>query len=86
MGMFRLCFAAGREGHMLEAISYIHIRRYTPAPAVGMQVSQAFCYIYSFHQSLNFYPQRNIKRPKLSGSNKITEMKKQIIQEIKRTK
>ncbi|XP_075228718.1 b(0,+)-type amino acid transporter 1-like isoform X2 [Lycorma delicatula] len=36
-GVSRLCFAAGREGHMVEAFSYIHIRRLTPAPAVILQ-------------------------------------------------
>jgi Amino acid transporters len=35
----RLCYVAGREGHVLEAFSYIHVRRLTPAPAVILQVS-----------------------------------------------
>lgn len=35
----RLCYVAGREGHMVEAFSYIHMRRLTPAPAVVSQVS-----------------------------------------------
>lgn len=48
--LFRLCFAAGRVGHMIECFSYIHIRRMTPAPAVILQVScwQQFiqnCYV-----------------------------------------
>ncbi|PSN40528.1 hypothetical protein C0J52_12262 [Blattella germanica] len=33
----RLCYVAGKEGHMLEAFSYIHMRRLTPAPAVLLQ-------------------------------------------------
>ncbi|XP_071445737.1 b(0,+)-type amino acid transporter 1-like isoform X2 [Hetaerina americana] len=33
----RLCFVAGREGHMLQALSYVHVRRFTPAPAVILQ-------------------------------------------------
>ncbi|XP_068082592.1 b(0,+)-type amino acid transporter 1 isoform X2 [Anabrus simplex] len=33
----RLCFVAGQEGHMVEAFSYVHMRRLTPAPAVAMQ-------------------------------------------------
>ncbi|XP_063227254.1 b(0,+)-type amino acid transporter 1-like [Bacillus rossius redtenbacheri] len=36
-GVTRLCFVAGREGHMLEMFSYIHVRRLTPAPAVATQ-------------------------------------------------
>jgi L-type amino acid transporter 9 len=35
----RLCYVAGREGHMVEVFSYIHIRRLTPASAVVSQVS-----------------------------------------------
>ncbi|KAF2894538.1 hypothetical protein ILUMI_11632 [Ignelater luminosus] len=30
----RLCFAASREGHMLDILSYVHVRRYTPAPGL----------------------------------------------------
>lgn len=37
-GVTRLCFVAGQEGHMLKLTSYIHVRRFTPGPAVVMQV------------------------------------------------
>ncbi|XP_022908162.1 b(0,+)-type amino acid transporter 1 isoform X2 [Onthophagus taurus] len=30
----RLCFAASREGHLLDILSYVHIKRYTPAPGL----------------------------------------------------
>ncbi|KAL6420447.1 hypothetical protein ACFW04_014444 [Cataglyphis niger] len=30
----RLCFAASREGHLLDCLSYVHIRRFTPAPGL----------------------------------------------------
>ncbi|XP_014285984.1 b(0,+)-type amino acid transporter 1 isoform X1 [Halyomorpha halys] len=30
----RLCFAASREGHLLNILSYVHIRRMTPAPGL----------------------------------------------------
>uniref|UniRef100_A0A1B6FK86 b(0,+)-type amino acid transporter 1 n=1 Tax=Cuerna arida TaxID=1464854 RepID=A0A1B6FK86_9HEMI len=46
-GVSRLCFVAGREGHMLESISYIHVRRYTPAPAVGMQALLTLLFMLS---------------------------------------
>ncbi|RZF34113.1 hypothetical protein LSTR_LSTR010961 [Laodelphax striatellus] len=36
-GVSRLCYAAGREGHMIEAFSYIHVRKCTPASAVAVQ-------------------------------------------------
>lgn len=46
-GVSRLCFAAGREGHMIEAASYIHVRRYTPAPAVGLQAILTLLFLVS---------------------------------------
>lgn len=33
----RFCFVAGREGHMIEMFSYVHLLRLTPAPAVAIQ-------------------------------------------------
>lgn len=36
-GVSRLCYAAGRSGHMIESLSYIHIKKMTPAPAVVLQ-------------------------------------------------
>lgn len=44
-GVTRLCYVAGREGHMLESLSYIHVKRSTPAPAVAMQGILAFMFI-----------------------------------------
>lgn len=39
-GVTRLCFVAGREGHFLEPMSYIHYEKMTPGPAVALQVKQ----------------------------------------------
>lgn len=36
-GVTRLCFVAGREGHFLEPMSYIHHTKRTPGPAVALQ-------------------------------------------------
>lgn len=36
----RLCFAASREGHLLDILSYVHVRRYTPAPGLIFHVSK----------------------------------------------
>lgn len=44
-GVTRLCFVAGREGHFLEPMSYIHMKRATPAPAVALQGLIAFLFI-----------------------------------------
>ncbi|KAL1131952.1 hypothetical protein AAG570_011563 [Ranatra chinensis] len=30
----RLCFAASREGHLMSILSYVHVRRLTPAPGL----------------------------------------------------
>jgi hypothetical protein len=35
---YRLCFAASREGQMLEVFSYVSVKNLTPAPAVVLQV------------------------------------------------
>lgn len=37
--LIRLCYAASREGQMLEVFSYVSVERLTPAPAVVLQVS-----------------------------------------------
>lgn len=37
---YRLCFVSGREGHFLEPMSYVHVRRSTPIPAVALSVHQ----------------------------------------------
>lgn len=44
-GVTRLCYVASREGHMLESLSYIHVKKATPAPAVAMQGVLAFLFI-----------------------------------------
>lgn len=36
--VYRLCYAASREGQMLEVFSYVSVKRLTPAPAVVLQV------------------------------------------------
>lgn len=35
---YRLCFVSGREGHFLEPMSYVHVHRSTPMPAVAFSV------------------------------------------------
>ena len=30
----RLCYVASREGHLVDVLSYIHVKKMTPAPAV----------------------------------------------------
>ncbi|XP_026725719.1 b(0,+)-type amino acid transporter 1-like isoform X2 [Trichoplusia ni] len=36
-GVTRVCYTAARSGHMLEVLSYVNVRRMTPAPAVAFQ-------------------------------------------------
>lgn len=38
----RLVYVAGREGHMLKLLSYISVKRLTPAPAIIFYVSIYF--------------------------------------------
>jgi hypothetical protein len=48
---YRLCFAASREGHLLDILSYVHVRRYTPAPGLIFHVSQSCIAIYTISTS-----------------------------------
>ncbi|XP_046755420.1 B(0,+)-type amino acid transporter 1 isoform X1 [Gallus gallus] len=41
----RLVYVAGREGHMLEVLSYISVKRLTPAPAIIFHGAIAIIYI-----------------------------------------
>lgn len=43
--IYRLCFVAGREGHFLEPMSYIHVKKLTPGPAVALQGIISFLFI-----------------------------------------
>lgn len=36
-GVTRLCYVASQDGHMLSSLSYVHVTRLTPSPAVVMQ-------------------------------------------------
>ncbi|XP_054276768.1 b(0,+)-type amino acid transporter 1-like [Macrosteles quadrilineatus] len=45
LGMSRSCFAGGREGHTLEVLSYIHVRRFVPIPAVLAQALISLVFI-----------------------------------------
>jgi len=49
---YRLCFAASREGHLLDILSYVHIRRYTPAPGLIFHVSLSCIAIYTTCEDL----------------------------------
>lgn len=50
----RLCFVAGREGHFLASMSYIHHERMTPGPAVALQVKN-FTFANSIVTDLYFF-------------------------------
>lgn len=36
---FRLCYVAAQDGHMLQSMCFIHIKRLTPCPAAVFQVN-----------------------------------------------
>ncbi|XP_055382611.1 b(0,+)-type amino acid transporter 1-like [Condylostylus longicornis] len=44
-GVTRLCFVASREGQFYEPMSYVHVKRNTPAPAVALQGLITFIFI-----------------------------------------
>ena len=35
---YRLVYAAGREGHLPEILSYVSVKRYTPLPSIVFTV------------------------------------------------
>lgn len=44
-GVSRLCYVAGREGHIPRAFSFVHIKKMTPAAAVAFQGLLTLVYI-----------------------------------------
>lgn len=44
-GVSRLCYVAGREGHVPRLFSFIHFKRMTPVAAVALQGILTFCCI-----------------------------------------
>lgn len=58
-GVTRLCYVAGREGHFLAPMSYIHYEKMTPGPAVALQVNMIYIYsnssnVFTVHRSVFF--------------------------------
>ncbi|KAK9723420.1 Amino acid permease [Popillia japonica] len=44
-GVTRLCYVASQDGNMLRSMSFVHVKRLTPAPAVVTQGIIAFIFI-----------------------------------------
>ena len=45
---FRLCYVASREGHLVDILSYVHIRRLTPSPALLFNVIDVAKFLFVF--------------------------------------
>ena len=43
----RLCYVASREGHLVDVLSFVHVKKMTPAPAVLFSAFLSFCYLCS---------------------------------------
>ncbi|CAG0890054.1 unnamed protein product [Cyprideis torosa] len=48
----RLCYAAAREGHLVQVLSFVNLRRYTPMPALIFNNMRRKCSEKSFEQAV----------------------------------
>lgn len=55
-GVTRMCFVAGQEGHMMEPLSYVHVHKSTPGPAVALQgiITFIFIVVGNIHTLIEF--------------------------------
>ena len=43
----RLCYVASREGHLVDVLSFVHVKKLTPAPAVMFHAVVALVMVLS---------------------------------------
>lgn len=53
---YRLCFVSGREGHFLEPMSYVHVNRSTPGPAVALSVQFCLFIYFAYTNAMVTFP------------------------------
>lgn len=64
VSLFRLLFAASREGHLPEVLSYIQSRCMTPVPSIICLVCQVVLWYYAKLQSILCHSRLSLQSPK----------------------
>lgn len=62
IGSNRLCYVASREGHLVDVLSYVHIRRLTPSPALLFNVINHTNLLRGRRLMVEFVPTPNVER------------------------
>lgn len=64
----RLCYVASREGHLVDVLSFVHIKKLTPAPALLFHAVVALAMVLSgdIEGLIDFF--RSVQRFCLSGN------------------
>ena len=50
----RLCYVASREGHLVDVLSFVHVKKLTPAPALLFHAFVALAMVLSGMKSIIF--------------------------------
>ncbi len=51
----RLCYVASREGHLVDVLSFVHVKKLTPAPALLFHAFVALAMVLSGKGHCHFY-------------------------------
>ena len=54
----RLCYVASREGHLVDVLSFVHVKKLTPAPALLFHAFVALAFFLSVRNFI-YYNEEN---------------------------
>ena len=50
----RLCYVASREGHLVDVLSFVHVKKLTPAPALLFHAFVALAMVLSGRKFIHY--------------------------------